>query len=140
MTATGLGGKRPGVYVVYQTGSGGFTRHVELFRLGSRGAVSLGSFGIGDQIGGATLAADPFGRLWVSWFRVIRTQPAIWVRRAKTGASGFGQVARISLPRGTTIVDKVYLSAQARKVDVVALLTVRGKTAYWTTQVLPPRQ
>ncbi len=44
------------------------------------------------------------------------------------------------LPKGTANVWKVYLRAQANKVDVLALLTLHGKTAYWTTQVLPPGQ
>jgi len=34
---------------------------------------------------------------------------------------------------------KVYLSAQSSRLDVLALLTVHGNIAYWTTQVLPPK-
>jgi hypothetical protein len=76
----------------------------------------------------------------VAWFRVIDNQPALFVRRARTGASDFGQAARVPVPRGTATITKVYTNAQARRLDVVALLTRHGKTAYWTTQVLPPRQ
>jgi hypothetical protein len=138
VTATGLGRHRPGVYVVYRTGA--LAQHVELYQLGTHSAVSVGNFGSGDEIGGSTLAADPFGRLWVAWFRLINNRPALSVRRAKAGASQFGQTEAVALPKGTANVWKVYLSPQAKKLDVLALLTLHGKTAYWTTQVLPPKQ
>lgn len=139
LTATGLGGSRPGVYVTYRNGSAG-ARDVELYRIGARNAVKIATFDDPQTLSGSTLAADAFGRLWVAWFRGQNSTFALWVRRAKTGASQFGQVKRIGLPKGTSEVWKVYINAQARKLDIVALLTVRGKVAYWTTQVLPPRQ
>jgi hypothetical protein len=140
ITATGLGGKRPGVYVAYRTGNGGGAREVELDRIGARSAIKIANFDATAVGSGSTLAADPFGRLWVAWFRGENNFVALWVRRAKSGASQFGQVGRIRLPRGTKNIWKVYVNAQAKKLDVVALLTVGGKTAYWATQVLPPRQ
>jgi len=90
-----------------------------------------------DQTGhtGSILAADPYGRLWVAWYRPL----ALFVRRAAAGASRFGAERRVPLPRGTTDLWKAYISAQAGRLDIVALLTVRGKLAFWTTQVLPPR-
>lgn len=91
-------------------------------------------------MGGSTLAADPFGRVRVSWFRLIDGRPAIWLRRARTGAAGFRQVKEIALPKGTQNVFKVYLRPRARKVDVVALLNLHGKDTYWTTQITPPKQ
>jgi len=42
---------------------------------------------------------------------------------------------------GTTTVWKVYLNAQATKLDVLALVTLNGNsktTAYWHTQVSQP--
>jgi hypothetical protein len=45
----------------------------------------------------------------------------------------------VPLPKGTSTLWKVYLNAQAKRLDVLALLTVHGKLAYWSTQVLPPR-
>jgi hypothetical protein len=140
LTATGLGGSRPGVYVTYRTGGQAVAHHLELYRLGAKAPVSLASFTLTDQIGGSTLAADPFGRLWVAWFRVINDRPLLSVRRAKSEASQFGQAATVTLPKGTSNVTEVYLNAQAKRLDVLALLTVHGKTAYWTTQVLPPKQ
>jgi hypothetical protein len=139
VTATGLDGRRPGVYVVYRTGGQGVAHHLELFRLGARSAVSLASFTLTDEIGGSTLAADPFGRLWVAWFRVIDNRPVLFVRRAKAGASDFGSAEKVPVPGGTAAITKVYINAQSKRLDVVALLTRNGKTAYWTTQVLPPR-
>jgi len=140
ITGTGLGGSRPGVYVTYRTGGHAVADHLELYRLGARAPVSLANFTLTDAIGGSTLAADPSGRLWVAWFRVIDNRPVLFVRRAKSQASDFGRVEQVALPKGTANITKVYLNAQARKLDVVALLTLHGKTAYWTTQVLPPRQ
>ncbi|HUD35968.1 MAG TPA: hypothetical protein VMR14_03660 [Streptosporangiaceae bacterium] len=140
VTATGLPGHRPGGYVVYRTGGNGLAHHLDLYRLGARSAVSLASFTLTDDIGGSTLAADPSGRLWVAWFRVIDNQPVLFVRRAKAGASDFGQAEKVPVPNGTAAITKVYINAQARRLDVVALLTRHGKTAYWTTQVLPPKQ
>ncbi len=140
INATGLGGNRPGVYVTYRTGGQAVAHHLELYRLGARSPVSLANFTLDDEIGGSTLAADPSGRLWVAWFRVIDNRPLLFVRRAKSQASDFGPVEQVALPKGTANITKVYLNAQARKLDVLALLTLHGKTAYWTTQVLPPKQ
>ncbi len=139
ITATGLGGKRAGVYVTYRTGSPS-TRAVNLLKLGSGHPVNIARFSNLDEAGGSTLAADPFGRVWVAWFRLINNRSALWVRRAKSGASDFGQTDQVKLPAGVHNVWKVYISAQAKKLDIVALLTVKGKVAYWTTQVLPPKQ
>lgn len=139
ITATGLGGNRPGVYITYRSGPA-VARDVELYRVGARSAVKIATFDDPQALSGSTLAADPFGRLWVAWFRGQNNSFALWVRRAKTGASQFGQVKRLALPKGTSTVWKVYINAQAKRLDIVALLTVRGKIAYWATQVLPPRQ
>jgi hypothetical protein len=139
VTATGLGGKRAGVYTTYRTGSPD-TRAVNLLRLGSAHPINIAKFSTVDEAGGSTLAVDPFGRVWVAWFRLINNRSALWVRRAKSGASNFGRTDQVKLPAGVHNVWKVYISAQARKLDIVALLTVHGKVAYWTTQVPPPRQ
>jgi hypothetical protein len=42
---------------------------------------------------------------------------------------------KVRLPSGTARILKVYISAQAGKVDVLALLTRHGKTAWYATQV-----
>jgi hypothetical protein len=34
---------------------------------------------------------------------------------------------------------KIYLNAQAERVDVLALASVGSRTAYFATQVLPPK-
>ena len=46
-------------------------------------------------------------------------------------------VERVPLPKGATGLWAVYINAQASRLDVLALLTVDGKTAYWATQVAP---
>lgn len=130
-TATGLGDKLPGVYLTYLVGWPTATR-VNLMRLGARRPLTVSA-----QAGmmGSTLAADPFGRLWVAWYN----GSTIFMRRAGSAASRFGPQVRLSLPRGTSTLWKIYINAQAKRLDVLALLTVRGKIAYWSTQVLPPR-
>ncbi len=139
ITATGLRGSRPGVYVTYRTGHAA-ARDVELYRIGAHSAVTVAALDAPQVGSGSTLTADQFGRLWVAWFRGENNSVALWVRRAKTGASQFGQIKQVGLPRGTTNIWKVYINAQAKKLDVVALLTVRGKIAYFATQVLAPKQ
>jgi hypothetical protein len=140
ITATGLGAKRAGVYTTFLTGSPN-TKAVNLIKLGSGHPVNIAKFTATiDDTGGSTLAVDPFGRVWVSWFRTINDRSALWVRRAKAGAGNFGQVGAVKLPAGVHNIWKVYISAQARKLDIVALMTVKSTTAYWTTQVQPPKQ
>jgi hypothetical protein len=134
-TATGLGHHLSGVYLTYLVGWPTATK-VDLIRLGAKKPLTVTT-----QSGmtGSTLAADPFGRLWVAWLRGNLDNNALFVRRAGSGASKFGPQVRVPLPRGTSSLWKVYINAQAKRLDVLALLTVRGKTAYWATQVLPPR-
>lgn len=139
VTATGLGGNRPGVYVTYRTGHSA-ARDVVLYKIGAHRAVTVARLDAPQVGSGSTLAADSSGRLWLAWFRGEHNTVGLWVRRAKIGASQFGQIKKIALPRGTSYIWKVYINAQARKLDVLALMTVRGKIAYWATQVLPPRQ
>ncbi len=130
-TAVGLGHGLPGVYVSYLNGWP--TAHkVDLIRLGAKKPVVTSTL-TGTQ--GSTLTADPFGRLWVAWYRGT----TIFTRRATSGATRFGSTVKLSLPRGTTTLWKIYINAQAKRLDVLALITLRGKTAYWATQVLPPK-
>ena len=135
-TATGLGHHLPGVYVAYLSGYP-TAQKVKLMRLGAKRPTTIAThFGTN----GATLAADPLGRLWVAWF-VSGSNPTIWLRRAGSGASRFGPTIRLSLPRGTSTLWKIYLNAQANRVDVLALLTVgsRSSSAYYATQVVARR-
>jgi hypothetical protein len=128
-TATGMGPGRPGVYVSYLIGYP--TPHrVDVVRLGTRTPIVVAKV---SAAAGCTLAADPAGRLWVAWYWGM----GLFVRRAAAGASRFGAIQRVPLPSGATAVWKVYINAQAQRLDVLALLTVGGKTAYWATQVLP---
>lgn len=134
-TATGLGHHLPGVYLTYLSGWP-TVRQVKLIKLGAKTPTTIARV---DGASGSTLAADPFGRLWVAWYR-SSPNPTIWLRRAKSGAGRFGPTVRLSLPGGmsTTLWD-VYLNAQAKRVDVLALATVGSRTAYFATQVLPPK-
>jgi hypothetical protein len=139
VTARGHG--RAGVFAAY--GSGWPTFHkLEVIRLGSRTPRTLASFGSAEAMAGSTIAAEPSGRLWVTWFFGDGTRPGLFVRRSTTAATSFGHVRRVPLPAGTTTVWKVYTSARAGRLDIVALISRNNndnKAVYWATQVLPPR-
>jgi hypothetical protein len=65
----------------------------------------------------------------------------MFLRLSNAGATSYGPAEKIALPTGTTNVWKVYLSAQATKVDVLVLVTQHGNSkdaAYWDTQVPQP--
>ncbi len=128
-TATGLGPGRTGVYVSYLVGYPGVKR-VDVVRLGTRTPVVVAKV---NGASGTTLAADPDGRLWVAWYY----GSGLYVRRAAAGDGHFGAVQRVPLPTGATALWAVYMNAQASRLDVLALLTVDGKTAFWATQVPP---
>ena len=135
---TGRGPGRGGVYAVYERGFP-FARALEVDRLGSRTPTTVATLGgTGEQLGGSTLTATPGGRLVVAWFFGRGTPPALFVRISNATATAYGKVQRVPLPPGTTTVWKVYISAQATKIDVFALVTLRGNTkdtAYWHAQI-----
>lgn len=138
MTAVGRGKGRPGVYITYLSYRSDFARSVNLYRLGSNSALTVQKLPAINSIGLSMLAADPGGRIWVTWASTINGQAALFVRRSGTAARTFDRVGRVRLPAGTGDIWRVYASANSRHLDVVALLTVHGKIAYWYTQVLPP--
>jgi len=127
----GLGG----VYTTYLSGWP-TAQSVKLIRLGAKTATTI-STAAGAT--GSTVTGDPNGRLWVAWYRGHLDASVLFVRRSDTAARKFGPAHKVALPAGTSELWKVYLSAQAGRVDVLALLTVHGKIAYWATQVLPPK-
>jgi hypothetical protein len=127
----GLGG----VYTTYLSGWP-TAQAVKLIRLGAKTATTISTF---KGATGSTVASDPNGRLWVAWYRGHLDASVLFVRRSDTAARKFGNAHKVALPAGTSELWKVYLSAQAGRVDVLALLTVHGKIAYWATQLLPPK-
>ena len=138
MGVTGRGKGRPGVYAAYLIGYPEPSA-VDLIRLGTGTRVKVAnSGGFSEQIAGDTVAAGPNGRLWVTWFDGDGTPPQLFVRATSTTGLGFGNTVKVALPAGTSVVYKVYTSAQAGRLDVVALLTKHGTTAYFATQVLLP--
>ncbi len=130
--ATGLGGGRPGVYTSYLSHLR-TTNAVLVNRIGSKSVTTVAKE---LDVIGTTVTADPKGRLWVDWY--LSAGEGLFVRRAAAGAAHFGPAERVGLPAGTSAVFKTYLNAQADGLDVVALLDVKGKIAYWITQVRPP--
>jgi hypothetical protein len=137
---TGRGRGRGGVYVAYAVGWPAATA-LDLLKLGTRVPVKLATFGgFAEELAGDTITAGPNGRLWVTWFDGNGTPPRLFVRASGTTGQTFGKTVPVALPAGTSVVYKVYTSAQAGRLDVIALLTRHGTTAYFATQVLlPPR-
>jgi hypothetical protein len=138
MTAVGRGKGRPGVYITYLTGSP-FPTAVRLYRLGSKSAMTVDKLGFESSVGLSELTADPHGRIWVAWASTKNGESALWVRRSNGTVQKFGKIQRVRLPVGTDDVWRVYLSATSTRLDIVALLTVHRKIAYWHTQLVAPK-
>jgi hypothetical protein len=132
---------RAGVYAVYAAGYP-FVKSLDVLRLGTKTPHSLATFTTTRQLAGDTIAADPNGRLWVAGFTAANGRAGLFVRRSDTAAGRFGPIENIALPAHTTTVWKVYASAQAGQLDVVALISKNGgsseQASYWATEVLAP--
>jgi hypothetical protein len=131
---TGRGKGRKGVYLAYETGYP-FALGIDLVSTSLRRPVQLARTNTSHQFAGATVTADPAGGLWVAWYTGDGSPARLSVRQSNSSVTRFGRTLRVGLPSGTSVVWKVYISAQATRLDVVALLTRNGKTAYWATQV-----
>jgi len=135
VTATGRPGKS-GVYATYLTPS---ARSVEVYRFGAAKALTAANVSAAAGLIGSTLAADPAARLWVAWWGGKVGSPTLFVSRSTTTVSGFSKAVQVRLPAGSSALYHVYISAQSSRLDILALLTVNFKIAYWTTQVPAPR-
>ena len=137
---TGRGRGRAGVYALYAAGYPS-PKALDLLRLGTGTPVKVATFGgFSEEVAGDTVTAGPNGRLWTTWFDGDGTPAQLFVRASGTTGLSFGKTVKVKLPAGTSRIYKVYTSAQAGRLDVIALLTAHGSTAYFATQVLlPPR-
>ena len=137
---TGRGRGRPGVYALYAVGYPSPTA-LDLIKLGTSTAVKVASFGgFSEEVAGDTVAAGSNGRLWATWFDGDGTPAQLFVRASGATGLSFGKAVKVKLPAATSRIYKVYTSAQAGRLDVIALLTTHNTTAYFATQVLlPPR-
>jgi hypothetical protein len=138
---TGRGAGSSGVYAAYEHGYPSASA-LDVDRLGSRTPVVVATFkNAGEALAGSSLTAAPDGRLWVAWFFGDGTPPALFARQSNTAATKYGATQKIALPPGTTTVWKVYLDAQATKLDLVALVIQHNNskdTAYWHAQIPQP--
>jgi hypothetical protein len=137
---TGRGAGSSGVYVAYEHGVPVATA-LDVDRLGARTPTAVATFKGTEQLAGSALAAAPSGRLWVAWYDGRGTPPDLFVRLSNATATSWAAAQKVPLPPGTTTVWKVYLNAQATKLDVLALVTQNGNdkdAAYWHTQVPQP--
>ncbi len=118
-------------------------RALKLIKLGSATARTMATFSAsGPSVAGSAITADTSGRLWVAWFDGDGSRPALFVRRSNQAATKFGAVRRVPLLAGTTRLVRVYISASAGRLDVVALTSRHhndDQAAYLATEVLPPR-
>jgi hypothetical protein len=134
-TAVGDGPGHAGVYVAYLSGTP-VTKAVDLLRLDDSKPATVTTM---PYVQGTTLASDSAGRIWVAWYRPFDGAYHLYVRRTAILAGRFGATEQIRLPKEASTLWKVYISAQPNRLDVVALLTVNGKIAYWATQATPPK-
>jgi hypothetical protein len=135
---TGRGKGHGGVYALYGDGHYSYTS-LNLIATGSTKPVSLATT-VSEELQGDTITAGPDGRLWATWWVGGPLPDAIYVRATKTATgTAFGKTITVPLPAGRVGIWKVYTSAQAGRLDVVALLTRGSVTAYYATQVLLPK-
>jgi hypothetical protein len=81
------------------------------------------------------VTANSVGGLWLAWTNGDGSSPGLTVRESNKTVSKFGKAMHVALPSGTSAIWKVYVKAVKSRLDVVALLTRHGKTAYYFTQV-----
>ena len=134
IAVTGRGKGRSGVYALYETNYP-FSTGLNLIRLGGGKARQLAKTSTTRQFAGAALTSGQGGRLWAAWFTGDGAPASLFVRQSNAAVTKWGRAVKVGLPSGTARILKVYISAQAGKVDVLALLTRHGKTAYYATQV-----
>jgi hypothetical protein len=137
---TGRGKGRGGVFVLYGAGYPSY-RSLDLIAAGAAKPVKLATFsGFTEEVAGDTITAGPDGRLWATWWYGNGSSPKLFVRATtKATNTGFGKTVTVPLPAGTNTIWRVYTSAQAGRLDVVALLSRGSTDAYFATQVPLPK-
>ncbi len=131
---TGRGHGRSGVYVAYLAGYP-FALGVNLIKAGSRRAVKVAGTTDAHQFACVAISANSGGGLWLAWTNGDGSTAGLTVRESDNSLAKFGKARRVALPSGTSTVWKVYVQAVKSRLDIVALLTRHGKTAYYFTQV-----
>jgi hypothetical protein len=131
---TGRGHGRPGVYALYETNYPVATG-ISLIRLGGGRPVQLAKTSFSRGFAGAAVTSGQGGRLWAAWFTGDGAPASLFVRQSNTAVTKWSRTVRVALPSGTSRILKVYVSAQTGRVDVLALITRSGKTAWYATQV-----
>ena len=87
------------------------------------------------QFACVAVTANSAGGLWLAWTSGDGASPGLTVRESNSTVGKFGKPLRVALPSGTSTIWKVYVKAVKSRLDVAALLTRHGKTAYYFTQV-----
>jgi hypothetical protein len=131
---TGRGHGRSGVYVTYMTGYP-FALGLDLYQMGTRKPVVLAKTSEGAAFYTDTLTADAQGGLWAAWTTGGGGVQGLWVRQSNDSVTTWGKTMHVALPRGTETLWNVFVQADGSRLDIVALLSIGSKTAFYYTQV-----
>ncbi len=135
----GIAGRGPGKSGVYAAYGSGYPRlgTVDVVRVGSASPKVLARAGSNQTIGAITLAPGAGGRIWVAWEMNEAGGPAVFDTESNPAVTSFAKATKVTLPKGTGVVWKVYLNASGSKVDVLALTgkTINSAAAYWARVV-----
>jgi hypothetical protein len=131
---TGRGHGRSGVYVTYMTGYP-FAIGIDLYEMGARKPVVLAKTTSADGFYTETLAADAQGGLWAAWSTGGGSAQNLWVRQSNNSVTKWGKALHVALPRGTSVLWNVFVQPVGSRLDIVALLGIGNKTAFYYTQV-----
>jgi hypothetical protein len=84
------------------------------------------------------LAAAPDGRLWVAW-RTFQHAAVIHLRRSNRSATRFGAEVTLKAPAGAVEADRIDLSAQSDRVDVLGTFAFvdSSRNTFFHTQAFP---
>ncbi len=125
---------RAGVYVAYPAGYPSYDR-VLLWRIGDAGARTIAKVKSGLRF--VNVAADPGGRLWVVWSRMVGSSPRVYARRSDPQAHTFGSTVSARAPKGADAVWKLDADAQGGALDVLGSFSTPGSLATWHSQLRP---
>jgi hypothetical protein len=107
-----------------------------VFKVGSTKQITLGTTLGNDSI--TALAPDPAGRLWAVWIDRHAGSPVIVARRSSVkNPAKFAMFVFAGTPPKTDSCYSLEASAQAGKLDVVALCGNTAGIGHWHTQINP---
>jgi hypothetical protein len=119
-----------GTYYAYCSGYPTCTG-VKLWKIGDPAPVDVAT---GEDVEDVNLAADPDGRLWVTW---EDTAEGLFATRTNEDADEFGAVVQVDRAPDAETTWKLQGNATSDQLDVFASFTTPDALATWHTVVLP---